>query len=482
MIAIDGGTQSTKVFIFDTKGNVISEGRQTLRPMQAPQVGWAEHPDDDLWDSLICACKEALSKFSGNVQDIIGVGLCTIRCCRAFLRKDGSLAYPVIDWMDPRAYGPFVFPEGVDDIAYATTTTGYMTHKLTGEFKDTAGNCIYYQWPTSPATWEWSDDDAFAHYNLSRSQMLELKMPGDILGHVTKKAAAATGIPEGIPVVATSNDKAVEALGTGLMVGNGGLLSLGTYTTAMVKDTGLIKNMANLEANAPQHYYPNFGCVPNVYLFEICKGIHRGMWTISWMSELLGGGIAMEAAKRGISPIQLLGDEAGQVPAGSEGLITVPDWLVTYADFKKGIMIGFDVRHGRAHMFRSLMEGIVLRLYNGFSDMCGETGVAPDRLIASGGGSKGGTFVQIIADVFGLPVERNTVEDAAGVGAAICAAVGTGIYHDFEAATNAMVHIRDVHQPNMENHALYMRMNDDVFRHITQVTDPLLEKAFPIFN
>jgi len=246
----------------------------------------------------------------------------------------------------------------------------------------------------------------------------------------------------------------------------------------------LIKDMGGIMASPPEHYYPNFGCVPNVYLFEITKGIQRGMWTVSWMSDLLGGSIAKLTKKCNNSILEQLGKEAAQIPAGSNGLFTIPEWLVLSATefYKKGVMIGFDVCHGRAHMFRSLMEGIVLKLYNSFSNMLSETGVTPDRLIASGGGSKGDTFVQIISDVFGLPVDRNEQEDAAGMGSAICAAVGTGIYSDFDSASKAMVRMRDTFVPNMENHALYTKMNDEVYKHITKATDPLLEKAFPIFN
>jgi sugar (pentulose or hexulose) kinase len=324
----------------------------------------------------------------------------------------------------------------------------------------------------------WSDDDkGFEAFNLKRSQMMELCMPGDILGYITKEAAAVTGIPEGIPVVATANDKAVEALGTGLMLGNLGLISLGTYSTGMMP-------VDRLMLDNPQEFWPNYGCIPLRYLLETRKGIHRGMWTVSWLSDLLSGGIADEAARRGVSVLQLLNEEAAQVPAGSHGLITVPEWLVMVANqpFKKGMMIGFDVRHGRAHMFRSLLEGIILKLHNSFTDMCNEVSIFPDRLIASGGGSKGDVFVQIIADVFGLPVTRNEIEDAAGTGSAICAAVATGIYPDFDSAAREMVRVKDTFQPDMENHTLYKRLNDEVFRDLTKATDPILEKTYEIFG
>ena len=234
ILAIDGGTQSFKLVIFDLKGNAICQGQHVLRPTQAPKTGWVEHPDDDLWDALVGASRQLFSRFTGNKEDIIAVGLCTIRSCRAYLKADGSLAYPVIDWMDPRAYGPFEFPN--KDVQYATTTTGYMTHRLTGNLKDTIANNTFIQWPTDMVGWKWSDDDEeFRKYNIGRENMLETCFPGDILGTVTKAASEATGIPQGIPVAATASDKAVEALGAGLsQTGNTGLVSLGTYISSMV--------------------------------------------------------------------------------------------------------------------------------------------------------------------------------------------------------------------------------------------------------
>ncbi|MGD9560191.1 MAG: FGGY-family carbohydrate kinase [Oscillospiraceae bacterium] len=473
-MAIDGGTQSTKILIFDTKGNVVCEGKKTLRPTEAPKLGYVEHPEDDLWDSLVVACHEALAKFPGKPEQIVGVGLCTIRACRAFLRKDGSLAYPVIDWMDPRAYGPFEFPAA--DAHYATTTTGYMTHRLTGQFKDTVANCTVRQWPTDMENWKWSDDDQlFKDYNVRRDQMMELCMPGDILGRVTKAAAEATGIPEGTPVVATGSDKAVEALGAGLMQSeNTGLVSLGTYISSMVSGAGYRHGAVD--------FWTNFACVPHRYLYE-SFGIRRGMWTVSWFKDLLGDEIALKAAKEGLSPEALLDREAADIPAGSDGLLTIPEWLSTKdKPYKKGIMLGFDVRHGRAHIHRSIMEGIALTMRNNYEPMCRELGISPQQIIVSGGGSNGDIFMQIFADVFGVPAVRNVVNGAAGLGSAICAAVATGVYPSYDAAMAEMVRIRDRFEPNMANHDFYTAINDTVYRDLTKSTDPVLKKSYPLFS
>src|SRR5215813_4739282 len=92
VLAIDNGSQSTKVTIFDPRGHALASARRRLRPYDISVPGHAIHPDDDIWDSIQEACRDAMAQFSGNPADIAAVGLCTIRFCRALLAADGSLA------------------------------------------------------------------------------------------------------------------------------------------------------------------------------------------------------------------------------------------------------------------------------------------------------------------------------------------------------------------------------------------------------
>lgn len=471
LLGIDEGSQSAKITIFDVKGNIVCEGKAPLKPYNLPKPGYVEHPDDDWWDAICKASKNCMEKFEGDPADIVGIGLCTIRCCRAYLKEDGTLAQPALSWMDIRMSQPYTHEN--PDVRYIVASSGYITHRLTGEKKDTIAN-YEYGWPVDVDNWKWSDDpEAYKATGMPREMLFDLVMPGDVLGYVTEEAAKATGLPVGVPVVATSNDKAVEGLGTGCMGDTTACVSLGTYTTAMMEGKENLKGTS--------YAWPKFSCVPNKYLYD-SNGIRRGMWTVSWFRDVLGDGYAKEAAALGMSAEEFLGKEAEAVPVGSDGLMTVLNWLANPdARYQKGIMIGFDGRHTRAHIYRSILEAVAMTLKKHVDDMCNEVGTTLDKLIITGGGSNSDLFMQIFADVFNLPVVRNEVNGAAGVGSAICAAVAANVYDSFESAVENMVRVKDTFYPIPENTKIYDQMRP-IYADITKHTDPILKRTYEIFE
>ncbi len=471
VIAIDNGSQSTKVSIVDQDGVVVSEARQALRPNDTPRPGVVEHPDDDIWDSIGVASRAAMAQFRGDPADIVGVGLCTIRFCRAMLRDDGTLASPVLSWMDERVSWPYVHVDPA--VRYVTTSSGYVTHRLTGEFRDTAAN---YQgvWPISTDRWTWlEDDEGFADFGIERSMLVELVMPGALLGEVTPAAARHTGIPAGTAVYATANDKAVEALGSGLRAKDDLLVSLGTYIAAMTLGTSNRTGAAG--------FWTNFASTPRDYLYE-SLGIRRGMWTVSWWRDILGTEVLGAAAAAEMSPDQFLDGGAATVHPGSDGLMVILDWLApTEQPFRKGSILGLDARHGRFHVHRAILEGIAMTMARHARAMAHELERDFSRLILAGGGAQSLLFAQIFADVFALPVARSTVPSGAGLGAAMCAAVGSSIHPSWDEAVARMVHWRDPVAPIMSNHARYQQLSE-VYDAVPQYTDAIYRSSFELFH
>ena len=472
ILGVDSGTQSTKVHLFNKKGEVVLSAKEPLRPMMARKPGYVEHPDDDLWDSIKAACKKLMSQYSEDPKNIVGLGLCTIRCCRVFMKEDGTLAAPIMSWMDVRSYEKF---ENSPEIAYTCPTSGYITHRLTGKFVDTAANAFQWQFPIDIDTWEWSEDEEyFNSFAIPREKLLDLQMPGTILGTVTAKAAAETGLPEGLPVVGTANDKAVEALGAGLIYDNISLISLGTYIASMVVGEKNVKD--------PEGFWVNLASMPNRYLYE-STGIRRGMWHISWFRDLMGEDFAKRAKEEGTIAETLLEKEAVNVPAGSEGLLTIPDWLAP-ADqlYRKGVMIGFDERHGRGHMYRSIIEGIAFMLKNEYDKMINALEIRPEKIVISGGGSNSDMIMQIFADMYGATTIRSEMNDAAALGSAICAAVAAGVYDNYEDAVANMVRSAKEFTPNPENTKIYDEINTEIFQKLPSLMEPALKIMEGVFQ
>lgn len=487
LIGVDCGTQSAKVVVFNALGHVIAKGTRLLRPMERPHHGVVIHPDDDLWDAIATASNLAMADLLMKhgalaASRIVGVGICPIRCNKAFLKEDGTLSEPVISWMDDRAYQPYV---PIDPAAeYATTSSGYIAHRFTGEFKDTAANCIDMQWPIDSDTWQWSTDPAvYERMGVDREMLLTLQMPGDIIGQLTIEASVATGIPAGVPVVATANDKAVEMLGAGPLGPNTALVSLGTYIAAMVQGT--------VNHKAPANFWTNFASIGHRYLYE-SNGVRRGMWTLTWFLDLLGPELTERAASLGISREEYIEREASQVPAGADGLMTILDWLApTDKPFRKGMMLGFDARHTRGHIYRSILEAIALTMKTHVDAMCTELTLELDEIVISGGGSLSPLFMQIFADVFGIPASRGLTVDptnggihggGASLGAAICAASAAGLYPDIETAAENMTAGRESFAPNLANTVRYQSFNESVYQGVRAHTDLLLERAYPLFQ
>jgi xylulokinase len=462
LLAIDNGSQSTKVTIFDSRGQALASASGRLKPYDTSVPGHAVHPGDDIWDSIQDACRAAMAQFSGDPAGIVAVGLCTIRFCRALLAADGSLTEPVLSWMDERVSRAY---EPADPrVRYVTTSSGYITHRLTGQFVDTSAN---YEgvWPIDHDTATWSSDPGvYASTGMARDMLFDLVPPGGRLGQVTAAAAKTTGIPAGLPVYATANDKAVEALGSGLKEDGTVLLSLGTYIAAMT--------IGSSSASADDSYWANFAARPGKYLYE-STGIRRGMWMVSWYRAVLEGSHG-EGPPAGMARLEdTLNTEASELAPGSNGLLTLPDWLAPgHAVWRRGALLGFDGSQGRAHIYRSILEGIALTMANNTAAMERALGRRLSPVLVSGGGSRSNLMMQIVADVFDRRTHRTTVNDAAGLGAAICAAVGHGIYPDWDQATAAMVRAGEEFFPDPTAARAYQKINN-VYAALTTFTDPL---------
>ena len=181
------------------------------------------------------------------------------------------------------------------------------------------------------------------------------------------------------------------------------------------------------DAPADRRWWVNDAAVPGRTLVE-SEGIRRGMWTVSWLRQLVSA-----AAPDLVDPHDVeawLEAGAREVPPGCGGLLTVPDWLAPPdAPHRRGVV-------ARARRLPRAAPPAPVGPGGDRDDDAAATsrrwshalGLAPGRLVVSGGGARSDLMTQLVADVFGRTAWRPAVADAAGLGAAVCAAVGHGTH------------------------------------------------------
>ena len=493
LVGIDSGTQSTRVIIFNTRGEQICSGIGKHPPLIAEKQGWAEHGEMDVWIGLCEAARSAFSKFRGKLTDVVGIGLASQRGTIMAVDEKNRLIQRPISWMDSRmAYGIEPMPDdtdprykflrfyskanwlrinkpGVFEKTYKYLTVGgFLGHKLTAGYVDTVCN-QYGGWPVDSKEWCVTDEPWICEcVGIRLDQMSKLVMPGSIIGHITEEGAEETGFPAGCPVMASAGDKQCEVLGAGAIKEGQTYITLGTSTT--------LAFVSNEWKTAPDLSFLTYmSCIPKTYNYE--APLARGFWLVSWFRDNLGMDLDAEAKKQGVSIETLLNREARNIPPGSEGLVVIPDWQAPRSrPYGKGMIIGFDDRHTRAHMFRALIEGILLQLKFNTDVMCKQIGREVTELRVGGGGSRSKMVLQAVADIFDVPAIGASVVETCSLGAAICAAVGAGVYPSFEAAVDAMTAKKDCFYPVPENRELYRGIREKVIAKAYSTFEPILKE------
>ena len=220
--------------------------------------------------------------------------------------------------------------------------------------------------------------------------------------------------------------------------------------------------------------YP--AAAPGAYLLE--TQLFRGYWLVEWFRRELGAPevLAAQAAASGdraagagadrpgagpASAEALLDQLLETVPPGSDGLLHLPTWspgIRTPGPEARGAWVGLTDAHGRAHLYRAMLEGLAFALRAGLERTERRARIRTRTLRLSGGGARSASVARLTADVFGLPVELPHTHETASLGAAIDAAVGIGLHPDVTTAAAAMTRARARHEPDPAVHAHYDRL------------------------
>ncbi len=501
ILAIDQGTQSVRAIVFDEHGEIVARAQVAIDECFAVRPGFAEQHAEHFWQRLCDACRQLWQAHPDLAGQLSAVALTSQRGTVVCLDKEGQPLRPAISWLDQRRADrlpplPLAWrlllgalglrpairlfqtraqsswlrqhePEIWARTRHYMLLSGYLNWRLSGQMRDAvAAQVGYLPFDFRRQQWAAASDWKWAATAIKREQLPELVAPGDELGRITPAAAEATGLPAGLPVIAAGADKACEVVGSGAVTADTACLSYGTTATINTTSRRYVEAVRLLPA------YPS--PVPGHYCTEV--QIYRGFWMIEWFVQNFAAEERAEARQRGQGVEALLEELAREAPPGAMGLMLQPYWTPGTREpgpEARGAIIGFGDLHTRAHVYRSILEGLVYALRQGGESIARRARVPIRELRVSGGGSRSDVAMQITADVFGLPAARPHTRETSALGAAITAAVGLGIHADFATAVSKMTRIRDVFQPQPANHEMYDQLYRKVYLRMYRRLQPL---------
>jgi xylulokinase len=161
--------------------------------------------------------------------------------------------------------------------------------------------------------------------------------------------------------------------------------------------------------------------------------------SLRWFRDQFGAG-----KDDGRDPYERLSDEAAAVAPGSNGLLWTPYLMGERTPHldpgARGALVGLTASHTRAHVIRSILEGVAFSLRDSFT-IFSEMGVPVNSIRLGGGGARSRLWRQIQADVYGKEVEVVEAEEGAAYGAAILAGVGAQMWNTVDEACAAVVRV-----------------------------------------
>lgn len=493
--------QNAKAALIDKEGHLVAKAKASLPPYIHQVKGNVEQDPSVFWEK-ICHVSQTLRRNNPDLWDkIIGVTVTGMRDSFICLDEHGQPVRPAILWMDQRkasehpnftamektmlrmkgqydvAVGLYRQtksnwirenePEVWDKTAHYLLVSGYLNYCMTNEFADSVASQVgYLPFDQRTNNWMTKRNIKSCIYNVDVQKLPRLVEVGEIIGRVTEEASRQTGIPQGLPLIATGSQKGCETLGAGCTRPDMANISFDSAATLQITTQTYIE---------PQQFIPtNPAVMPGYYNPETC--VHRGYWMLAWLKEEIE---RHELERRGDelpnSLRDMLDQQLKNIEPGSEGLLLQPFFQagrrVFHEDDK---IIGFTEHHTAAHVYRAIIEGVNYSLIDGLTLVEKRTGFKVNRLVFSGAASQSRGICRITADMFGLPVYRPKNEETTALGAAIAAFVGLKVFCCYQDAIEAMVGYADCIQPTPDCSNRYRDLYYNVYKRIS----PKLKKQY----
>jgi xylulokinase len=443
VIGVDCSTTATKAVVFDAAGTAVAEGRRSF-PLSRPRPGWHEQDARTWRESTFGALADAVSQV--DATDVLAIGLTHQRESFVCLDERGWAIRPAILWLDGRA-GPQIRehgsaavhelsgkppdvtpalykllwlrenePQTLERAAMVTDVHGYLVHALTGQWRTSVASADPLGL-VDMSTGAWSEQ-LLGMVGLTLGQLPEVVAPGTVVGELTDEAARATGLRAGVRVVAGAGDGQSAGLGADVTVAGRAYLNLGTAVAAGTHSDTYRWDRA---------FRTMFSPVPGAYTLETL--LSGGTYIVSWYVERFG---SIPELGLGLSAEQVLETAAAQLPRGSDGLMLLPYWNAAQTPYwdpaARGVVLGWQGMHGKAHLYRAALEGIAYELRLQTDGVDAVLGSPVERFYAMGGGSRSPLWSQLVADITGRPVTLCRETETTALGAAILAAAAVDLH------------------------------------------------------
>ena len=478
IIAHDVGTGGNKAVLVDTAGNVHATA---LAPysIHYPCPDWAEQQPDDWWRAVITTTRQVVKQAGIQASDVLCMLFSTQMLGIVPMGSDGQPLRPAIIWLDARApehaerimrkflhrklFAVVAGAElsGKDGLPKLLWLKEHEPHVYEGMtcFLDVNGYLTYRA--TGTMAFEWSCASAFA-FDLKKKDWMRgiiryigvdldkfppLVRSTDQVGTLTQEAAGECGLLEGTPIFGGGGDAAGAAVGAGAVREGDGHIYLGT--------SGWVGVVTRKTPTGRHGVVCIHSADPDKAL--LFATMETAGACLKWIADEF---YRAEQADPSIPNVYALMDQdVEQLPPGSEFLICTP-WLygerAPIADtWVRSTFFNLSADHTREHLLRAVYEGVAYNLRWIIEIVENTFGFPVPTLRVIGGGARGKPWMQIIADVTGRRVETvANPQEAGAVGAALTAAVGLGLYSNFE-ELRKVVQVEQEFEPQAANAEVY---------------------------
>jgi D-xylulose kinase len=480
VLAIDAGTTGVRSIVFDTAGTVLTSAYEEFSS-QFPRPSWVEQDANVWWNAVKETIHQCLKAPTIKPDGILGISITNQRETIVPIDEQGAPLRNAIVWQDRRTIAECDWIRktiGIDEIYSTTGLTidpyfsapkllwikkndpkvfnkvhkfllvhDFIIHRLTDRFVTDYSNASRTMlFNISQCDWS---KKLLNKMEIPREAMPEPHPSGTFVGELTSNASRDLGINIGTPVIAGGGDQQCAALGVG--VTKSGFIKATTGTgTFILAHSNEIKLDPNRRVLCSCHV------VPESYVVE--ASIFTTGSALRWFRDNLGYKETTEAEKLGVDPYEILTEGAGEVPAGSEGVLHIPHFVGAGAPYwnphARGIFAGLALGHTRKHLIRAILEGVAYEIRTNL-DVMRELDISSSEVRVTGGAARSKLWMQIQSDVFNLPVILTEIEEATALGAAILACKGAGIFPSITKAADEMIKPIDRLTPSSENREVY---------------------------